>query len=625
MSTIRVDLDAKAQRRSKPRSFATLHLCVRDRLLFFDASSAGVCRLVLIVVVLSLLLASCSVQRDRTFKISEDWSRGTLIGEASIRQPVGLAADEQGAYVLWASRQEEGTRLSYARLARDGTIISSRVLPLRTFFPRLPQLVANENLHLFLITRFAAEEGDGVYHVQLSRDGEVIGEPERLSAVEQESEALSVVQGLEGSIHVIWDVSEGPSPGVYYAQLRPDGTLAGFPQLAGPNGLQPAGQVDEDGVVHLAWLEQQESSSYDLKYATVAPDALTTGEPTVVADLRIPVTDVTHPPTVAVDQDHVYVLWSQEHRTGLQSGTGELFYVTFPKDAPAPSPVRNALVSGEATPTYSPTTAYPPLTAVVNPSDAVDWTSFIEGPLAISDPAGEAAFVLADMAFDFRFDPRPQLVLVVFQDGQMVGHHQPTRTRQYSLYARGAASEDGQLHVAWIDLEQPGRYSTYYASTRPEAQALLNQRTTNDTILDGLDVLWGMASGISLIPLVGIILIPVLVLCGIFYISGTDDALRTSWAAQLTLAVTIITYLGAKILVMAGIVTRPPLFDTVPSNLQGVWVWIALLIVAAFAGLAVAIYIRRSERPYLFRAALTFALVDAFLTLILYGPAFYSE
>jgi hypothetical protein len=620
-----VTLDAKAQGRRQPSKLVPQHLRVSVRLLFFDADPVGIYRLALILAVLSLVLAGCSLQRDRTFKISEDWSRGILIGEASIRQPVGLASDEQGAYVLWASRQEEGTRLSYVRLTRDGTIVSSHVLPLETFFPRLPQLVANENLHLFLITRIAAGEEDGVYHVQLSRDGQVIGEPERLSAAEQESEALSIVQSQDGSIHVIWDVSAGPSPGIYYAQLESDGQLAGFPQLIGPNGLQPAGQVDEAGVLHVAWLEQRQPGSHTLYYATVAPNAVTSGEPTVVGDIRIPVTDVTHPLTVALDQNHVYVMWSQEHRTGLQSGTGELFFVTFPKDAPTPNPARNALVSAQASPTYSATADYPPLTAVVNPSNAVDWTSFIEGPQAISFPDSEATFVLADMNFDFRFDPRPQLVLLIFQGGEMVGHHQPARTRQYSLYARGAASTDGQLHAAWIDLEQPGHYSVYYASTRPEAQAMLNQRTSTDNLLDGLEIVWGMASGISLIPLVGIILIPVLILCGLFYITGTDDALKTSWAAQLTLAVTIITYLGAKILVMAGIVTRPPLLESVPSNLQGAWVWIALLIVAALAGLVVAIYVRRSERPYLFRAALTFALVDAFLTLILYGPAFYSE
>lgn len=48
---------------------------------------------VLLLVLSLAILAGCSSVRERSFKISEDWSRGNRIGITSIRQPVALAAD----------------------------------------------------------------------------------------------------------------------------------------------------------------------------------------------------------------------------------------------------------------------------------------------------------------------------------------------------------------------------------------------------------------------------------------------------------------------------------------------------------------------------------------------------
>lgn len=579
----------------------------------------------LLLGAVALVLAGCSFQRQRSFPVLSDWSLGAVVGTASLRQPVGLAVDEEGAYLMWSTREPEGTRLRFVHLTPQGSQAVSRTLEVRTFFPTLPQLVATDRVHGFVITRLESGERNGVYHLQLNREGELLVPPRRLSDAQQLSEHLSVAPAPDGSIDLLWDVVEGSAEGVYHLKLDADGEPEGFPQLLAPRGIQPTGQVDRNGMLHAAWFEQIAPERFHLQYATIEAGARASDEPLTIAIARIPVSDVVLPPTLGLDDSHVYVLWSQEHRTGLQQGASELMLVTFTLAEPSQSDPSVVYVSLESSPQYTATEAFPPLTTIALPNDQVAWTDFIEGPSVVQGQQTSHLKVLADMQMSFRFDDRPQIVLLLFQDGKLAGYQLPVRTRQYSQRPRGTVNGDGELHMTWIDLEEPGSYSIYYASTAPEVQETLNQIPSNDRVMNAIDLLWGMASGFTFVPLVGVVAIPVLLILGIFYLTGNDDSLRTSWAAQLTLGVAIVVYLGAKMLILAGLITRPPLLSLVPAAIQPYWWLLVLLLVAAIAGLTLWVYIRRNERPYLFRGMITFLLVDALLTLLVYGPTFYSE
>ena len=220
----------------------------------------------LLFLLLLTLLAGCSTEREHSFKVSQDWSRGIRLGITSFRQPVALAADEAGAYMVWPVKGEETTLLQYAHLGPDGLLLGSGPLDVDLIFPKLPRLVAGDNLHLFLVTRQTSAELPGAYGVVLNRDGQVLNDLARLSNPEQRVDHMAEVQSPQGEIHLLWDVIEGPGTGVYHAQVQPDGTLTGFPQLVWPGGIQPAATVAEDGTVHMAWMQQINPSRYNLYY-----------------------------------------------------------------------------------------------------------------------------------------------------------------------------------------------------------------------------------------------------------------------------------------------------------------------------------------------------------------------
>ena len=579
---------------------------------------------VLLLMLLLAILAGCAGARERSFKISEDWSRGNRIGTASIRQPVALAADNDGAYLVWPVRTEDATRLKLVRLGPDGLLVSDTISELNTIFPQSLQLLVGDELHLFLVTRVASGQLDGVYHVALSRDGQPLSELQRLSGADQKVGEVAARQGPDGSMHAVWDVIEGPGVGIYHARLDADGQLIGFPQLVGPDGHRPTAQFGPDGTLHMAWMLPVGAARQDIYYTSLAPGETVSGEPVRVADPRIASTDVESTLAMSVEGSDVSLFWSVEHRAGLSAGASELSSVTFPAATPSLQTIHTLLVPDEAKPRYQEIDRFAPLEHVAVPSEGDVWTGFIETPQTLPWD-GSGAAVLANMIYDFRVNPRSQLALLLLEDGALTAYQQPALTRQFSLQPTGAVSPDGQLHTAWIDLESPGEYSVYYASTRPEVIAALDRRTGNDTLNDSVDLAWGMASGLTLIPLSIIAALPIIVVCGIYYITGNDGSLRNNLGAQFALLVALVLYLATKLIIMGGLLDRPPLMNAIPPELLAIWTWVVALLIAGVALIAVLIYIRRNRRPELLKAALLFLAVDAMMTLLLYGPTFYGE
>ena len=318
------------------------------------------------------------------------------------------------------------------------------------------------------------------------------------------------------------------------------------------------------------------------------------------------------------------IVWSVEHRTGLSAGAAELFSVAFPVGAPALQTIQSVFVPDEAKPRYQQIDRYAPVDHVAVPSEGDVWTGFIEMPQALPW-SGPGAAVLANMTYDFRVNPRSQLALLLLEDGKLAAYQQPALTRQFSLQPAGAVSPDGQLHAAWIDLESPGEYSVYYASTRPQIVAALDRRTGNDTFNDSVDLAWGMASGLTLIPLSIVAALPIIFVCGIYYVTGHDGSLRGNLGAQFALVVALVLYLVTKLIIMGGLLDRPPLMNAIPLNLAGIWTWLVSLLIAGVSLVVMLVYIWRNKRPELLKAALLFLAVDALMTLLVYGPTFFGE
>ena len=133
-------------------------------------------RTLCVALLLLVLLAGCSMESDRTEKPAPDWSRGLILGQTSLRQPVGLAVDSrQHAHLVWVDRG-----LHYTRLDAEAQVIIDERLDINQPNLRRPQLIVDgeDRIHLAWLSRRG--EAQRLYHVVIGASAET-GSPLLLS------------------------------------------------------------------------------------------------------------------------------------------------------------------------------------------------------------------------------------------------------------------------------------------------------------------------------------------------------------------------------------------------------------------------------------------------------------
>jgi hypothetical protein len=585
-------------------------------------------------LVLLLSLAGCG-RAERTIKINGDWSRGQRLAYTSMQQATAVAVEPDGrtVHVAWSGREAEGedTELYYARLDGEGQQTIQRVLPF-LFLPRQPQLlVASQgSAHLFAQGRRDSSSTDGLFYMRVAADGTVVGEGLQLSSLEHALLNYGVAAGRAGNVEVFWAEEEGDSSALYHQRLGPDGLPQTNVQRIA-EGEEPTAQVDSEGTVHLAWLSPSGGRSRRLLYAAFPAGQATPTEGTEVGALPAPGVGVRRPISLGLDEQQVYIFWSMEWRSGLSAGSAEATYVHFrlgePQEAlmqsvkiPEDSEAYDALTgSPGAAESYQLEHVQMALSASIGRT-----SGFLEAPHAVPGQRAELAVVLGAKV-QYRRSDENQVVLALYKDGQMVAYEMATRTADLSQWPAAVADERGHLHLLWIDYDTSAAHSVYYASTAPEVRAHLDTRTTQDLLLGSAEAAWGMLSGLSLLPLLVILLLPVVIWCGIFYIFGADDSLEEK-GPRVAFVIALLIYFVGKLVVMSPVLLLPPGLSMVPAWLREAWPILMMVIVAAIAALVLwRLYWRRSDRPALFPAVLWFTLADSLVTLLLYGITFFGD
>lgn len=608
---------------------------------------------VLALLVAGLFLGGCgSLEPEKSQKASADWSRGLRVGTASLNQAVALQVAGEGGkvHLAWNVAGDRGMEIAYLRFGQDAREEARARLSPDLFFPRVPSLVvdAADVVHLFCLGSGARGHPDGVYHGTLDAEGHLQGEMERVTPEGRPVTAYRARRAPDGTIALLWADTSEEAPGIYYASLRPEGTLTAAPVRVVPGGMEPDMAVGEDGRLHLAWVEEPAPAQRVVHYGILSPAAGEVLPPGGMTVGSIPVETglVTYPPRVGLDDTHAYVFWSVEHRGGLAQGLAESFFAAVPLQQPTaerPS-VRQVLLPEQVGPESSEVTrleflplAHPstrkfdsrnrwyPLQPMTfrSPEFVGPYSGYVlmPAPLAYQGPSLPVAFAVKEQ-FHRRAAVEP--VLALFEGGALWGHQDAGRTGGLSMFPTLEMDAAGNLHLAWVDFQQFGEYQVLYATTAPEARRAIDRVTLRDAALAVVNFGWGMLSGLSLIPLTVILLVPSLLWVGMTYVFGSGDDLMER-GVQASLAIAAALYLGMKFLVFSSLLANPPFLRLVPAWVAPILTWGLPLAIVTAAASATALYARRSERPNLFWGFAWFAGVDIVLTLTLYGPAFFGD
>jgi len=163
---------------------------------------------VLISLLAVIILSGCSVNTDRSPRVSPDWSRGLRLGYGYLNQPVAMAVDEtQTVHLVWCAWGEDGTsRLHYVALDRQARVSTEQDLDIPVSHPRRPQLL--------------------IFHAVIGPDGEVAAGPQRLAPSDQEVDRFQLYGDATGHASVVWANISEVKPGIYQLSLdESDGPL----------------------------------------------------------------------------------------------------------------------------------------------------------------------------------------------------------------------------------------------------------------------------------------------------------------------------------------------------------------------------------------------------------------
>mgnify|MGYP005846237183 CR=1 FL=1 len=593
------------------------------------------------LVFLLLAAAGCSLTPTRSTKVADNWSRGLRLGAASVPQPVALAVSDRGerVHLAWSLKKEEGrTALCYVQLNGQGQVTAERDLTGSLLLPRESQLVVDGGgtLHLLGLARLHSGEPDGLYHVPLNLEGEPLATPTRLSAADEKVAHFQALPGRGGEVLLFWASKEGTSPGVYYRRLEAGTAGGGAATLVVPEGTNPTFQVDAQGGIHLAWLQARRGDEWEVRYAFFPNGQVGPVEGMPLTTFFKALGTLLQRPDLGLDEGWVYVFWSLEYRSGLNAGSAETDWVTFPVGHPEQSKVSRVMLPGAATglplrrggtPTWQfritqatgkvlPDMIELPSEGVQGPSD------YVYMPTVAPGQEGQLLVGLSLMV-QYRTRSNVQPALALFADGRLVAYQIAGQTRDFSLYPHLLTDEKGDLHLAWMDQAEFGRYEVYYATTAEAARAELDRLDATDVAVGVFDTVWGMLSGLTLIPIFVSILFLPLLWVGAYYVLGPEDDLEEK-AAKIALAVALLLYLGAKLVVLGPMLAQVPFVSQIPSALAPLWLWGMPLLLLILAALALFFYVRRAGRPSLFGGFFVFVITDALLTLLAYGPAFFA-
>lgn len=570
---------------------------------------------VVVMVVIAAALAGCGLgDSPAGRKPSPDFSRGVPLS-SNLGGTPGMLISPAGAPVhfVFPSAADDQANIHYLQINEAAEVVQDVDLQLPHGRKRTPRLLSagDDRQHLFWGLREPGSRGWALWHAVLDSSGNIIGQPALVSAEDSRVGDYAVVENNSGDAFVIWEVE--PSGGLWASRVTEQGVEPDAVKLT-ESGESPAAYLQEDGTLHLTWLEE-----FGINYASFTNGELTLNAGQTVVDLQEIIANLDGP-VVGVAGDWVYILWSVFARTGLESGTGWTEYISFPLGEPsAPAPTRVWMLTDEDQPYADYDSAYQ-LTvlapAVTSPAIS---SSYVLEPDPAAGRQSELAVAISSNQ-TYRLEEYAQMAVLLFEDGDFSGYEMAGKTESFSMDGILRTDDEGDLYLAWR--EGTGN-KLYFAATEPNLRDELDSLGRDDLFLaivgGGLEAV----TGALFFPLALVWFVPGGILLGLWKLRRDGETINDNASRMLTV-VAILLYEVTKFIFLPSMWSYIPFsawLDVPPGLGQLLRIMVPLLTFAI--GILVAEYFRRrrsdmSSLLYFFAVCAT----DALLTLMIYGVNF---
>jgi len=541
-----------------------------------------------------------------------------MIGISALGDPVPVVLDDRDrVHAFLIGIVEEALVPQVLQLDREGQTVRVVEVQADLVQPDRPDILWDgSQLHLFWLS------DRSLYHATLSTDGDILVEPERISG-DISTDRYAAAAGRDGRISVFFS---GPrrEPGLYAVDLGTGDILP----LA-PRGVRPQLVYGDDGTLHALWaLYPSGLGRSALYYAAYPQGNVLPGEEHVIAEPSLGVANVLQGPQLGLDNEQVYVFWTERIMVGMQVGVVESNYLSFPIGSVADTRGLQILRAPDSYELPYQAWSSPGFSAgerVDLTAGRISSTGLLTDLFPVRNPSNEFAAAFEVKADYLRRKTEIQIGLL-YLDGN------PTSYQLISFTSVGSQSpfllaDEDDLYLTWVEKAVTTGYEVFFTTTAADLSEALNTITRADVAAMAGSALFGFLSGMLLLPMGLIwIVLPVLILVLASFVRD-DDASFWSPLNLFSLMLALIAYWASKFTILPGISSYVPFSAWIPI-LPDAWslpLRIGIPVLIALTGLLTAyrFFIRRELQSNFF-FMLMYAVVDGLLTLGVYGVLIYG-
>ncbi len=579
-------------------------------------------RLLAPLLLLTMVLTACADQPERLWLQAPGWSRAQLMDNTRVGDPVPIALDDAGRiYLFVISAGQDVSLLHLLALDRQANIVWDYTYEdIELTRPAKPRILWDgEVLHLFWLS------GQSLYTAQVDASGQLL-EPPTLLSGDTTVDDYDVVQNTSGSM-AVWYAGPRDEPGLY---ALPRGDLTGPATLVDAIGVRPDLHFEDNGTLHAIWAHHQPGiADKPIFYAAYADGHYRPGQESVVATPRAVGISVLEGPQLGFDEQHAYVFWTLIFYSGMEAGTARAEYVYFSKDQPSSaSSVRQWGVP------YSYDLPYHAFQGDLEAGARVPLESESRGGTTYitdiaANPASEQELVItfqARLSYLMR-KQQSQVGTVFLQGGNLTTYQLISFTPSSSNYPAIFSDEAGYLYLTWLEKGALPGWVVYFTSTAPDVRQALESVTPDDAGRVSAETLFGVLAGAVLVPLAVAWIVPSMIVLALTSRIRKPEEPLTGLGTIVSMILALIALWIMKLAVLPGILEYVPLsawLPPIPNWLNGPLQLGMPLLITGLAYLAARYYTNRAAKHSVYLFMIIYAVVDAVLTMALYGVLVYA-
>jgi len=288
-----------------------------------------------LLVVMVLAAAGCaSGEPERLWLKTSSWSRAIHLGETRTVAPPPAVVSEDGKVhtVLFDLLDSEDPEADRERvypwlitLEEDGRIENRVNLNVQIGTPEISRLVWDEDrFKLFWIDSYQ------LYLLEFDQYGQIDSEITRLST-EERIGSFDFSRNAEGNL-ILWYAGNRQKPGIYQLEFTGNGIEK---STIDREGVRVSLIQDQAGNLHATWARYPWGyGTLGWYYGYVPEGDVTQGEVEQIFSRGVSNAVRIEGPVIGLDQELVYVYWSETIVSGLDAGNRTTFYQAFPLGAP---------------------------------------------------------------------------------------------------------------------------------------------------------------------------------------------------------------------------------------------------------------------------------------------------